>query len=162
MNSAVASIVDAVSGGYSTDMTCNYFLEEMSGWDTDDEEYASVKFLRKNMVMEGKSMTGQMRPWLDRNKWSELLGDPKNWPEFEATLRALGNYDIGLEDAISESGLCEEDLDTEEAKELFREFRDADKDYHGIDGLIRAAQNLQEDASTNRRKRPRSEEATSP
>ena len=144
MDATVASIVDAVSGGYSTNMTVTYFLDEMCEWDTDDDDYYDVKFLRKNMICKAKTMLGDERVWLDQGKWSELLEDPKNWPEFELMLRALDNYDVGLGYAIRESSLCEDDLDTEEAQKLFREFCDSDKDYNGIDGLLQASRKLQE------------------
>ena len=157
MDSAVATIVDAVSGGYSVKMTCSYFLDEMGGWDTDDDEYASVKFLRKNLVMQGPSMTGGMRTWLDEEMWSEVLEDPKNWPEFEEMLRALENYDIGLSEAIVESELDEDDLATEEARLLLREFLDSSKEHNGIDGLIQASREIA--SATAHRKRPRLEDA---
>jgi len=154
MNSAVAKIVSAASGGYSTTMTCGYFLEEMCcARDTDDEDYNDIKYLRENMIMEGPSMTGCTRQWLDQNKWSELLRDPQNWADFEAVLRGLENYDIGLEDAISESGLCEDDLDTEEAKLLLREFRGSDEEYMGIDGLIQLAARASEKQTSPKRGR---------
>ena len=140
MNSTAANLVASISGGYSVQLRCSYFLEELLEWDPDDEMYSSVKYLR-TLIMEAPSMVGAVRPWLDENKWHDCLQNHQNWPGFESLLRALEDYDITLSSAILESCVHESDLGAEEAKLLF-EFLDKDDEYSGIDGRIKASLNL--------------------
>ena len=87
-------------------------------------------------------MAGNERVWLDDEKFCNIVSDPTNWPEFENLMHALENYDIGINECLSEAGITIDYLDSEDEKALFLEYTDLNKNYRGFQGLLDAAKAL--------------------
>ena len=139
MNAAVARIMKELVSGYSTVMTCSYFLDEAAAhWGDDDGHYKDVAALRE-LVHTAPAMTGASRTWLDTDMMFERLDDPAQWPAMTALFRNLENYDIGVGSALDECEMSEDDFDDDmQARAAFAEFVSGDYN-RDIDGLLAAA-----------------------